>query len=72
MVRDFKKLDAIILDIYRQTWEHRRYTAARMVWVRKDQRTPTGISWVDWWEETYGEGESFADYVQRRKRDKDT
>ena len=68
MVNEFKNLDKIILDIYESTWEHKRYTAARMVWPRRHERNSEGVNWVDWWQDRFGRGQSYAEYVDERRK----
>lgn len=51
-------------------WDLRKLTAAREA-HRRDRsgnRPESYDTWADWWTEMYGAGETFAQYVERRRR----
>lgn len=53
--------------------EQRRLTAARQcIRLRREGSVPERHeSWMAWWEAMYGDGETFAEYVTRKQKEKE-
>jgi len=70
--RDAADLNRRILEIYEQSFERRRYCAARFVWRRRRSSTPSGKStWAAWWTKRFGRGETYMAYVRRLAKERD-
>jgi hypothetical protein len=68
---DMSKLDQQIRQMYRRHFEHIRRCAAREVWRKRHQPTPSGRqTWEEWWTEKFGQGETFVQYTSRLIRER--